>query len=132
MSEVNCPCIFSPGGFEHNCPIHDPSPPSDPQREGSETGWEGMTDAEMWKSRWERQLTLGAKRECEREKLEAKLTAAREALEAANRIIKGGYLMWGNVGGPDECAHGRASGIPCPLCDKILVSRTLSQLNDHE
>ncbi len=28
-----------------------------------------------------------------------------------------GYLRWELAGGPNECAHGYAAGIPCPKCD---------------
>lgn len=27
------------------------------------------------------------------------------------------YLDWANAGGPNECKHGYAKGIPCPQCD---------------
>lgn len=29
------------------------------------------------------------------------------------------YLPWANAGGPNECKHGYAAGIPCPDCDEI-------------
>jgi hypothetical protein len=32
-----------------------------------------------------------------------------------------GYLRWELAGGPNECAHGYARGIPCPKCDQSLV-----------
>jgi multidrug efflux pump subunit AcrA (membrane-fusion protein) len=28
------------------------------------------------------------------------------------------YLHWSEAGGPNECEHGYAEGIPCPQCDK--------------
>lgn len=28
-----------------------------------------------------------------------------------------GYVRWAYAGGPDECKHGHAAGIPCPRCD---------------
>lgn len=28
------------------------------------------------------------------------------------------YLPWAEAGGPDECEHGYAAGIPCPKCDE--------------
>lgn len=28
------------------------------------------------------------------------------------------YLPWTEAGGPNECPHGRAEGIPCPHCDE--------------
>lgn len=27
------------------------------------------------------------------------------------------YLHWSQAGGPNECEHGYAEGIPCPNCD---------------
>ena len=27
------------------------------------------------------------------------------------------YLTWAEAGGPNECAHGYARGLPCPRCD---------------
>lgn len=30
------------------------------------------------------------------------------------------YLPWANAGGPNECAHGYAAGIPCPSCDATV------------
>lgn len=27
------------------------------------------------------------------------------------------YIPWANAGGPNECVHGYAEGIPCPQCD---------------
>lgn len=29
------------------------------------------------------------------------------------------YLPWDSSGGPNECAHGYAAGIPCPSCDGV-------------
>jgi hypothetical protein len=31
------------------------------------------------------------------------------------------YLPWAEAGGPNECAHGYARGIPCPSCDAAVV-----------
>jgi hypothetical protein len=28
------------------------------------------------------------------------------------------YLPWELAGGPNECAHGYAEGVPCPDCDR--------------
>jgi len=36
------------------------------------------------------------------------------------------YIPWTNAGGPNECKHGYARGIPCPECDRaagLLVKR---------
>lgn len=30
------------------------------------------------------------------------------------------YLPWANAGGPNECQHGYAAGIPCPSCDATV------------
>jgi hypothetical protein len=32
------------------------------------------------------------------------------------------YLPWARAGGPNECEHGYAAGIPCPDCDTIAVA----------
>jgi len=32
------------------------------------------------------------------------------------------YIPWENAGGPDECAHGRAAGVPCPECQADEVA----------
>jgi hypothetical protein len=28
------------------------------------------------------------------------------------------YMDWARAGGPNECKHGYAEGIPCPYCDE--------------
>jgi hypothetical protein len=33
------------------------------------------------------------------------------------------YLDWASAGGPNECEHGYAKGIPCPRCDKDKQDR---------
>jgi hypothetical protein len=30
---------------------------------------------------------------------------------------KKAYIPWADAGGPNECPHGYAEGIPCPRCD---------------
>lgn len=40
------------------------------------------------------------------------LTIAIEAEERPRR-----YTPWENAGGPNECEHGYAEGIPCERCD---------------
>lgn len=34
-----------------------------------------------------------------------------------NPAIPKTYTPWKNAGGPNECPHGYAEGIPCPRCD---------------
>ena len=33
------------------------------------------------------------------------------------KVTKPEYLHWSQAGGPNECEHGYAEGIPCPNCD---------------
>jgi hypothetical protein len=33
--------------------------------------------------------------------------------DAARRILQDCYMDWSHAGGPGECAHGYAAGIPC-------------------
>ncbi len=44
-----------------------------------------------------------------------------------------GYLHWSEAGGPNECEHGYAEGIPCPHCDSnpkiIALLAQLAQAN---
>ncbi len=40
-----------------------------------------------------------------------------------------GYLRWELAGGPNECSHGYASGIPCPQCD---LARARAMLPYHD
>ena len=42
-------------------------------------------------------------------------------VDAYRRLDEDEYLDWANAGGPNECTHGRAEGIPCPKCDRALV-----------
>jgi len=58
--------------------------------------------------------------------LEREAAALREAVQAAGRIMAGKYLPWSNAGGPNECAHGRADGIPCPECDLLTLKAALA------
>lgn len=50
------------------------------------------------------------------------LEAAHKAtVAAALRLHSDHYLRWANTGGPDECTHGYAAGIPCRKCDIGLI-----------
>ncbi len=49
-------------------------------------------------------------------------TLARDAKLAGEDAASKAYLPWTEAGGPDECAHGYADGIPCPECDKAKVA----------
>jgi hypothetical protein len=42
------------------------------------------------------------------------------------------YIPWANAGGPNECEHGYAAGIPCPKCpvDQSSPSPTCTCCND--
>ena len=51
----------------------------------------------------------------------------RTALEAHQRLREGNYLPWHNAGGPDECKHGYADGIPCPHCDVKTIEALAAQ-----
>lgn len=56
-----------------------------------------------------------------------------ETFEAVAKLIRAGYmateppprkyLPWTMAGGPNECAHGYAEGIPCPDCDREASPR---------
>jgi len=35
------------------------------------------------------------------------------------------YVDWASAGGPDECSHGYAAGIPCPHCDAMHSAATV-------
>lgn len=52
-----------------------------------------------------------------------RLQARLEAMEAAGRRVLGDhrYVPWALTGGPDECEHGCAAGIPCRSCDVALL-----------
>lgn len=39
-------------------------------------------------------------------------------LPMVERLPPGVYLSWSEAGGPNQCEHGYAFGIPCPRCDK--------------
>ena len=38
------------------------------------------------------------------------------------------YLDWANAGGPNECKHGYAAGVPCPHCDKAQEQRNAGRI----
>lgn len=44
-----------------------------------------------------------------------------EKAAAEERLRSHKYTDWGSAGGPNECQHGFAAGIPCRLCDQLLV-----------
>ncbi len=57
--------------------------------------------------------------------LRERLAAALRVLRAHSILTGGGGspypLSWASAGGPGECPHGFAKGIPCRACDLILV-----------
>lgn len=118
MSEVNCPCVFSPVGFEHNCPIHDPSPPSDPQREGSET-----PECDASSDEYGVNLSVARRIERHRNQLLYQLTAAREALETDTGIMNQAV----------SCLLAKGfKGVAGALQDIMTKQRqTLTHLKDH-
>lgn len=50
------------------------------------------------------------------------LAQAKRVIEAAQRLRNHHYPHWSSAGGPNECSHGFAEGIPCPSCDDALVA----------
>jgi hypothetical protein len=60
----------------------------------------------------------------------------REVVAVARRIVVGKYLAWTNAGGPYECKHGVAGGIPCNTCDRdyilALAREKEGKLNDKK
>lgn len=49
--------------------------------------------------------------------------------QAKNRIETNYvYIGWQSAGGPNECKHGYAKGIPCPRCDEALVAAASSDM----
>lgn len=69
-----------------------------------------------------------AMRELERQRNEARAErdGLRRALEASERLRTNRYMPWANAGGPDQCSHKIAAGIPCRYCDEA----TLEALRD--
>lgn len=57
---------------------------------------------------------------------DATIEKLRAALAAADRMFKHKYLQWAKAGGPNECDHRRAEGIPCPFCDDIIFHQALT------
>jgi hypothetical protein len=60
--------------------------------------------------------------------LEQALRVAVGVILAAQRLAAGNHRSWANSGGPDECEHGYAKGIPCPKCDSKLLSEALHKI----
>lgn len=50
---------------------------------------------------------------------------------ARKRVEEKGYLPWAEAGGPNECTHGYAEGIPCPKCDAAQPQETLEGKTDY-
>lgn len=50
------------------------------------------------------------------------LAEAERVADAGNRHINySKYLPWSKSGGPNECEHGCAAGIPCRMCDATTL-----------
>lgn len=60
-------------------------------------------------------------------RLRAELEEVRRALAAAGRLQNHRYIDWFNAGGPNECAHSYAEGIPCRECDKAMFAAALER-----
>ena len=80
-----------------------------------------------------REIAEDAKATAESQEITGKYMADAEAAQREIELLKkiigafsrlriGKYVSWGNAGGPNECEHGRADGIPCPTCDAEIVS----------
>jgi hypothetical protein len=50
----------------------------------------------------------------------------RAALTIAKRLIAEDYIDWPRAGGPNECKHGFAAGIPCRECDREVWAAFLN------
>jgi hypothetical protein len=65
--------------------------------------------------------------EARAEKAEATFVAANRLLLSIRRSSRGlslalqPYPDWAGAGGPNECSHGRAKGVPCAECDMATV-----------
>lgn len=53
----------------------------------------------------------------------------KNAFEASERWRSYDYMAWSLAGGPDECKHGVAKGIPCRNCDAETVKAARARLN---
>jgi hypothetical protein len=51
----------------------------------------------------------------------AELEAAQAEVKRLTRLIENKYVPWTNAGGPNECEHGYATGIPCRRCDEAVA-----------
>jgi len=45
----------------------------------------------------------------------------KDVVSASERLRSYKYLPWEQAGGPEECQHGVAAGIPCRNCDAQTV-----------
>lgn len=52
------------------------------------------------------------------ERLRTQIERQQALIEALTRLRANDYVPWQSAGGPNECLHGRAKGIACPLCDR--------------
>ena len=77
--------------------------------------------AEDAKATAESQETTG-KYMADAEAAQREIELLKKIIGAFSRLRIGKYVSWGNAGGPNECEHGRADGIPCPTCDAEIVS----------
>lgn len=57
------------------------------------------------------------------------LEAKEKVMEAALRLLgQYPYLAWFVAGGPDQCRHGYAAGVPCPACDQVTVNEAIKRM----
>lgn len=60
-----------------------------------------------------------------REQLAASQRECARLATAVKMCREGVYMNWHNAGGPNECIHGYADGIPCAECDYAFALEVL-------
>ena len=56
-----------------------------------------------------------------RDTLEERVRELERVVKAAYRLRFYAYIDWAKSGGLNQCGHGRAEGVHCPVCDEILL-----------
>lgn len=57
----------------------------------------------------------------EKRVLEERVRELERVVKAAYRLRFYAYIDWAKSGGLNQCGHGRAEGVHCPVCDEILL-----------